>query len=157
MLNTYDDDSDSEVYEILGFEIDNQDEDKEHLKYYLGICVEDDDGNLLLGNSIQLKTFFNRSLYYILYYIDYDNAPNQLEIMQLHIAEDLTYNVVLKTFWLKIVQRTWRRIFNLRQITIQKRKSVFEQEYFRINGRYTYTTSYLPRYSESIPRTNKQK
>jgi hypothetical protein len=67
--------------------------------------------------------------------------------MQLHIAEDFTYNVILKPFWLRIVQRTWRKIFQERQKIIQIRKSLSSQFYFSINGKYPLSASYLPQYS----------
>jgi hypothetical protein len=76
--------------------------------------------------------------------------PVYIDIMQLHIAEDFTYNVILKTFWLRIVQRTWRKIFQQRQKIIQIRKSVSSQSYFSINGKYPLSASYLPQYSGII-------
>jgi hypothetical protein len=144
-----------DIYQdISADEYDFQDEDKEDLKYYIGLCLEDDDGRLLLGISISLETLFKYDFDYIEQYLDYDNAPVTLEIMQLHISEDLTYCVVLKTFWLKILQRTWRRIYQQRQKIIQMRKSVHVQEHFRINGKYPLHARYFPKYSESI--INKQ-
>jgi hypothetical protein len=134
------------IADIIADEYDIQNDDKQHLKYYIGVCMEDDDGSLLLGTSISLQTFFRYDIEYIERYLDYDNAPNEIVIMQLHISNELVYNVVLKTFWLKIVQRTWKRIFNQRQKIIQIRKSVYVQEYFRLNGRYPIQAFYLPEY-----------
>jgi hypothetical protein len=86
-----------DIYQdISADEYDFQDEDKEDLKYYIGLCLEDDDGRLLLGISISLEMLFKYDFDYIEQYLDYDNAPVTLEIMQLHISEDLTYYVVLK-------------------------------------------------------------
>jgi hypothetical protein len=70
--------------------------------------------------------------------------------MQLHISDDFTYNVVLKTFWLRIVQRVWKRVFQQRKNVIQNRRCVKTQEYFRTNGKYPSAASYLPQYSGSI-------
>lgn len=131
-------------------EYDFQDDDKEHLKYYIGLCLEDDEGDLFLGTSISVQTLFKFDFIYIEQYLDYNNSPVHIDIMQLHISEDLTYNVVLKTFWLKIVQRTWRKIFKQRQKIIQMRKSVNTQEYNRLNGKYPSHMKYLPEYSGSI-------
>jgi hypothetical protein len=44
---------------IIADEYDGQNDDKQHLKYYIGVCMEDDDGSLLLGTSITLQTFFS--------------------------------------------------------------------------------------------------
>jgi hypothetical protein len=77
-------------------------------------------------------------------------SENNIDIMQLQITDDLTYNVVLKTFWLKIVQRTWRKIFNQRQKIIEIRKSIYAQDFFRINGKYPPNASHIHSYSGSI-------
>jgi len=44
----------------------------------------------------------------------HNNLP-KAEIMQLHMLADGTYSVVLKTHWLRILQRRWRRIYAGRQ------------------------------------------
>lgn len=131
---------------IMEDEYEVQDDDKQHLKYYIGVCFEDNDGSLLLGMSISIPTLFNYDFTHIARFIDYDDTPNIIHIMQLHISEDLVYNVVLKTFWLKIVQRTWKRIFNQRKTVIQIRKSIYSQQYFSLNGRYPMQAVYLPQY-----------
>ena len=42
----------------------------------------------------------------------HNNTVPKAEIMQLHMLADGTYSVVLKTHWLRILQRRWRRIYN---------------------------------------------
>lgn len=147
--------------DIINDEFDILDDDKIHLNYYVGVYLIDIDNKLLLGTSISPQTLFKYKFAHIQEYldngyqstkVDYDfkNKPINIEILQLYIAEDFTYNVVLKTFWLRIVQRTWKRLFQQRKKIIQIRKCVFSQEYFRLHGRYPLSASYLPLYSRTI-------
>lgn len=131
-------------------EMDFQIEDKKHLKYYIGIYEKNKDGLLIMTTTITIQTFGNFDYelvdMYLKYYFVTNNTPVNIDIMQLYISNDLTYYVVLKTFWLRIVQRTWRRIFNQRCAIIQIRKKVSTQEYFRTNGKYPQCASRLPTY-----------
>ena len=136
--------------ELINDEFDFQDDDKVNLDYYVGVCHTVNSGKLILGTSISIKSFFKYDLRHIHEFLEDDSTPLCIEIMELHIARDLTYNVVLKTFWLRIVQRTWRKIFQQRQKIIQIRKSVSSQMYFSINGKYPLSALYLPQYSGII-------
>ena len=48
--------------------------------------------------------------------------PRPIEIMRLSYApNDESYRVVLKTHWLRLIQRTWKRVFAERQKQISKK------------------------------------
>lgn len=140
--------------EIDEYEINFQIEDKTHLKYYIGTYEKDGNGNLIMTMTISVQTFiyfeYKLVIAYLRNYFITDSLPVNIDIMQLHISNDFTYTVVLKTFWLRILQRTWRKIFNRRSKIIQIRKNVSFQEYFRINGKYPISASQLPHYIGSI-------
>ena len=127
-----------------------QDDEKVHLGYYVGVYKTVNEGELILGSSISVPSLLNYDMKYILEYLEDDTKPVYIDIMQLHIAEDFTYNVILKTFWLRIVQRTWKKVFQQRKKIIQIRKSVSSQLYFSMNGKYPVSASYLPQYSGII-------
>lgn len=138
------------ISNIIDDEYYFQDDEKVHLEYYVGVYHTVNDNELILGSSISVPSLLNYDMKYILEYMEDGIKPVYIDIMQLHIAEDFTYNVILKTFWLRIVQRTWRKIFQQRQKIIQIRKSVSSQLYFSINGKYPLSASYLPQYSGII-------
>lgn len=76
---------------------------------------------LLFGKKINIKTFFNYTHYEIstyIYYsagIIYDKKPT-IEIMQMILHSDgVTYTAIIKTIWIKLIQRTWKKIVEQRK------------------------------------------
>ncbi len=53
-------------------------------------------------------------------------------------------NVVLKTFWLKIIQRTWKRIYREQQEMLRNRCSLTNMRYFELRGRHLSIIASLP-------------
>jgi hypothetical protein len=51
---------------------------------------------------------------------------------------------ILKTFWLKIIQRKWKKICEERQSVLQKRKSIYNIRYREIHGKWNISCCYLP-------------
>ena len=103
----YDDVFDQEKHRI--------DLDREDGHYYIGLHSD-----LLMTNSVCSRTFFShsdkkiRDYLYNYSVIEQDVIP-AIDIMKLVILADSSYSVVLKTHWLRIVQRNWKRVFALRQ------------------------------------------
>jgi hypothetical protein len=100
-----------------------------HGNYYIG-CYEYmkyNNSTLLLVNKIHRNTFMkfdgiSLSKYFFWYSgVALPKRP-PIDILQLHITYDDTYTVVVKTFWIKIIQRTWKRVFKERQEYINCRK-----------------------------------
>ena len=48
----------------------------------------------------------------------------QVHIMKLHISDDGVYNVVLKTHYIRLIQRTWKKIYKEKLLYIKKMKSL---------------------------------
>ena len=74
------------------------------------------------------------------------NLPT-LEIMQMKIKSDgqFCHNIViLKTTWLRLVQRKWRTIFNERKRIVKERMKVSSQKYWELYGKYPNNCRYLP-------------
>jgi len=98
-------------------------------KYYIG-CYQYMQYNpsiLLLVNKIHRNTFMKfDSISLSKYFFWYSGValPKRppIDILQLHITADDVYTVVVKTFWIKIIQRKWKRIFKQRQQYIYFRK-----------------------------------
>lgn len=51
---------------------------------------------------------------------------------------------VLKTFWLKLIQRKWKKICRERQGILQNRKSISNILYRELHGKWNISCSYLP-------------
>jgi hypothetical protein len=93
-------------------------------KYYIGshYIMKDNRNNdiILFCKKVNVETFYAFSNYEISTYINfcsglkYNTMPT-IEIMQLKIDEDGMYNTILKTFWIKVIQRRWKKIMAKRK------------------------------------------
>lgn len=144
------DEPEDEYDDIDGFENARPFAEKEDGKYYLGMpWVSHDDRRILLNASISAEGFFAfdfvRVCQYIrLFALFYARSNQPIEIMRLSIHHDGVYEVVLKTHWLRIVQRTWRKVYRERRRIYDARMSVPVQAYVRKEGRYPPSLEILP-------------
>jgi len=153
-ISEYDIGSDDDVNEhnyalMLRNEIPYLDEEKENNKYYLGFCQAVIYRKLiLLTNSVSINTFYRYSYERIVGYLRrYSvirlNTP-KIHIMKLIILPDESYSVIIKTHWLRLVQRHWKKIFRERQCILYKRRSIQSQRVFELTARYPNGQNYLP-------------
>ena len=133
-------------------------DDKEHLDsdktdghYYVGIYKHiTSSGNLMYVNSVSGGTFTKYSLENIREYLHYYSIMlrrcSDVEIMQLYIRKEVYY-VVVKTFWLRIIQRTWKK--KIQQYRERQQKKLLPQNirYREIHGKYPNELNYLPKIS----------
>lgn len=139
----------NEIYQRDCVFLDSIKEDK---KYYIGCYTvvksttnTRDPYEMLLNCCVSPSVFFNNSLWAVKTYlyefsIIYKNIysfNNNIEIMQLYInSETDSYNVVLKTVWLRIFQRKWKKWNAEKKATIKHRMKLSSLKYFEINGRW---------------------
>lgn len=96
--------------------------DCKHNHYYLGgYCIYNN--ILLFAKRIQLSTFYKYDhteiSAYLYYYSNIHFETNvNTNIVKLNILSDGTYIAIVKTFWIKIIQRTWKRIFKQRKLYV---------------------------------------
>ena len=64
-----------------------------------------------------------------------------VNILKLYIAENGEYRVVSKTFWLKIIQRKWKKIYKERCDIQKKMRSLIYIRNREINGINTHFPS----------------
>jgi len=125
--------------------------EKEHGKYYIGSCHKYTTPNFtqwLLSTSVSAQTFYRHTydkiIKYLYYYGIVRIPRHQIEIMQVQRLLDDTCTVVIKTYWLRLVQRHWKRTWAQRKSVIHKRMSPHMQLYRNIHGKYPHTISRLP-------------
>jgi hypothetical protein len=141
---------DNVINEIFRKEQLHLDSPKQSGRYYIGLHKYIKyDKVLLMLNSISMKTFYKYAYIHVLKYLYYYSIarlyhPN-IEIMKLSVLEDGTYSVVLKTHWLRLVQRHWRKAFNLRKEMMKKQMLVSSILYREIYGRFPSDICVLPR------------
>lgn len=123
--------------------------EKVNEKYYIGLpgFIKKFQEYILLS-SISAKTFLNYNIgdvcnYLTDYSISYITNPS-VQIMKLFISDQGVYNVVLKTHWLRLVQRRWKNIFKKRQQIINERSNIKNILLREINGKYNNYLDHFP-------------
>lgn len=112
-------------YFIDEYEIDE--EIRVDKRYYIGSYSTTYNNMHILETTVYPDTFFKYSIEDILEYFDElglvsQNTNPTIDIIQLHILNDEwnTYTVVVKTFWIRLIQRNWRRVFRDRQEVLKR-------------------------------------
>jgi len=144
----YDSETEEMIERIYFHEQDFLDSEKEDKHYFIGICkISYDKQYILYANAVTPTTFFQFTSNHVQSYLhDYSifvTNPN-IDIMKLFILDDHTYTVVIKTHWLRIVQRHWKTIYSQRKYCLNKRKQIKTIMYFERNGRYPYDCDIMP-------------
>lgn len=84
--------------------------DKEDKTHYLGVPMMDDESQLIMNYSYRYNTLISHlTASYPL------KLQENVDIMYLIKDRSDVYCVVLKTFWLRIVQRKWKKILKERK------------------------------------------
>jgi hypothetical protein len=63
--------------------------------------------------------------------------------MQLQIVDGM-YTAILKTFWIKIIQRHWRKVFEKIETVRMARYSLESQISFELTGKYKRYGNIMP-------------
>lgn len=152
MENVYENEEDIieqtfENMDIIDEEFQNT--DKTQYSYYIGsVLYMPDENHYLMMNSISPELFFHYDSTIIMEYL-YQMSLVRLvrkpviDVVQLVIRENC-YTCVMKTFWIKMIQRTWRKVLLEKQLVLRKRGQVQSQKYFEIYGKYPEGIRVLP-------------
>ena len=100
-------------------------------QYYIGcytvLTYKNMQLKLVLENKIHPKTFMkfnstNISNYFFWYSRMVFLKKPSVDILQLQIDHYDRYTVIVKTFWIKIIQRTWKRVYVERKKYLEYRR-----------------------------------
>lgn len=148
----YDDDLVGTFYEIYEDEFVNRpvNECKQPGKYFIG-NYSVHNTTLLLESTIKPNNFFrfpsdvvNDYLYHMSLT---QNCIPKIEVLQLCVEQRnqwIVYTVVVKTFWIRLIQRKWRKIYEQRQSILRKRQSINAIGYREISGKWPAELYVLP-------------
>ena len=64
--------------------------------------------------------------------------------MQVHRLPDETCTVIIKTHWLRIIQRHWKRTYALRVNILRQRFSPQMLQYNQVHGNYPPSICHMP-------------
>ena len=118
-------------------------------KLHIGLVIEvvdkDDDIVLCLDVLVNASTFYQFPMeaaksYLIAIAGEDDNSVILAEELQYNIQVNGLYDLpdsifILKTYWIRIIQRRWRRVYFMR---LKLRGSLKAQRQFEISGSYGY-------------------
>ena len=146
--------SDSEYDTINQLDYQHFYSEKEDGKYYIGLCDYNFSPNhILMASSISSTIYFkypNRSIVHYLYYYSggYCGVTRHrklcVDIMKINILDNGTYTVLVKTFWIRLIQRRWKKIYKRRMECIHKRKQLHYLKYRECNGHWPSAIRNLP-------------
>jgi hypothetical protein len=152
----FDSDSDDEQQHICEDEEIYEYQEKINGQYYLGIYanysyLENNPKELLLANSISVPSFYKypekSTMNYLINYSIFGTVSSTMEIMKLDIVNDGAYDVctvILKTYWLRMVQRQWKAICRCRKYITKERKKIQHRHMFEVCGKYPYPLNVMP-------------
>ena len=137
--------------EIAELDGDFQETEKTHGNYYIGGVQYDKhtEKQLLLMSAISPRAFFHYNHHMISIYLhemcisDINYFPN-IQVLQLDISADGCYRVIMKTYWLRLIQRTWKRVYAEKIAMIRRRGSIPALRYNETHGRYPDEMRRLP-------------
>jgi hypothetical protein len=157
--------------EMYDFEETFDLKEKENGKYYLGMYMNIEDvqvmssgfliGNnnhpLFFGNAISTELFFKYKYSHVIKYmrsiIMCRNMNPVVDIMKLIISEDGLYLALIKTHWICLIQRHWRKIMNKKREYMEYQKSfqyIQERELGKIKRKPIFSLhGMLSRYSKN--------
>ena len=113
---------------------------KQHIIYDIVKNYKNGYKNLISSNSPRLKHSFIRN---------YMNIISDKNFIQPHIAEIVYLNgeecvAILKTFWIKCVQRSWKRVYKQRCEIMKLRKHVTSILYKEMHNKWPDYCAHLP-------------
>lgn len=144
-------DDENVIDEIAELEEDFLDMDKRNGMYFIGSAVYYSEYNSIqLDTTVSPSTFFSYSVENIkLYLVEYSIcnitwALPSVHILQLDIKPDGEYCVIVKTFWIKLIQRAWKKQYALRLSVILARSNIAAQSHFELTGTYPSKLRHIP-------------
>lgn len=147
-ISSYDD-IDEELDDLYDNDTDFIEREKNNHHYYIGICKRSRAYDYyLLVNAVSPKLFYNTRYDLLVRYLQeysviYMSDP-RIEIMKLYILPDGTYTVSIKTHWIRLIQRHWKKILSTRKRLWQLRGTIKSFFYFQFAGRYPDGLNALP-------------
>jgi len=80
---------------------------------------------------------------------NYDNIISRDNYIQPHIGKVIYLSsgecvAIIKTIWLRLVQKCWRRVYNQKKIVILRRRNIDSLRHREVHGKWPKNCNYLP-------------
>jgi hypothetical protein len=113
--------------------------------HYIGLCSlvftnEEIPEYFLMESTVSTKVFYHYPgqdiLQYLAWMASVEIEEPQIEVLQLYIDDAGVYKVVIKTWWIRWIQRRWRKICRDRHEILRKRSHISSLRYHEIHGQW---------------------
>ena len=146
--NLASDSAHSNMSDIYRYDQSFLDSEKVDGSYYLGtVYLPLYEQSYLLSIAIQTKTFFKFEYKSILRYASrysiFMNPPKKIDVIQLRIL-DGSYACIIKTHWIRMIQRHWKKIYREQRQVLNIRKRVSALFEIQTKGRYPMGARHYP-------------
>lgn len=130
-------------------DIKHMESDKYHGHRYIGVYKHiEQSGNFLFmasaSNTLFLKHSYDQVIDYLKEYSIVPSVSDNIDIMQLYIKND-TYYVVLKTHWIRLIQRKWKSLFQKYKDIQYTKTRPSNLLYREQNGNFPKELNYRPK------------
>lgn len=145
-----DSDSDTDEYDTIHDQDSEQFySEKETGKTYIGLVhTAPETAAIIMSNTVSARTYFAHPHMTILRYLCAYGLVRikrpVLHVMTLHVLADGTYSMLLKTHWIRLVQRHWRNVYRSRRLLIRKRAHPQARKLHELTGKYPYPLDKMP-------------
>jgi len=119
---------------------DYHDDERIDNNYYIGSTGVVDD-KLLLLSVVSPKSFFKYHIEDVLNFLKHQSViytrNTEIQIIKMkyhHSGNDVYYTSINKTYYLRIIQRLWRKRLKEREDFYRKRVNIFALRYRELNG-----------------------
>jgi len=149
--DTESEDDEPDIYEtIYLFDQEFVESDKQTETYYITSVHLQRDTHIM-AMPISCSAFFAfpfpRVLRYLYIYSGILGVPKKsIEIVKLDVLADGTHQCTIKTHWLRLVQRHWRKIYQQRETVIATHMQLSQVESVELNGKKSDNANVLPSY-----------
>jgi len=80
---------------------------------------------------------------------NYLNVIQRPDYIKLEIAQMVELSggervAILKTFWIRVIQRAWKKVFRKRQSVLSERCKLMSIKHKEVNGRWPNNCNYIP-------------
>lgn len=120
-----------DIYEDEHFFID---EYKNNNKYYIGTYFIDTYNNILLSSTVSCLSFYKYNINIVkkyLYNMSLIKNNNNIHILKIDINENM-YNVFIKTYWLRLIQKHFKKAYSLMKKNIIKNLYMYQINKYKI-------------------------
>ena len=122
--------------------------DKQNNQYVIGMSFSSTTRGFVLASTVSPTTFFQYSYQTIIKYLIMSSVSSirrkEVDIIKIFIQEDMSYISVIKTYWICLIQRHWKKVYAMRAQLMKQRRILKNHRDYELRGVYKWGIRTLP-------------